>query len=96
MKKKIDTKSNLNANVLNDLCTVFGFDFDVFMGSTYFWHIAIANPFGLHFKPGIRLSHPLKSQNKRENVSGARRKIKLRGGRQFFAVHVAGRWPPEQ
>lgn len=29
-KKNIDTKSNLNKDVLKDLCTIFGFDFEVF------------------------------------------------------------------
>ena len=29
-KKDIDTKSNLNGNVLEDLCSVFGFNFEVF------------------------------------------------------------------
>jgi len=33
-KKDIDTKSNLNKNVLEDLCTIFGFDFEVFKGVT--------------------------------------------------------------
>lgn len=33
-KKDIDTKSNLNGNVLKDLCTVFGFNFDVFKDVT--------------------------------------------------------------
>ncbi|WP_299493524.1 MAE_28990/MAE_18760 family HEPN-like nuclease [uncultured Shewanella sp.] len=31
-KKDIDTKSNLNSNVLKELCTVFGFNFESFKG----------------------------------------------------------------
>lgn len=33
-KKDIDTKSNLNSKVLKELCTVFGFNFDVFKDVT--------------------------------------------------------------
>lgn len=33
-KKNIDTKSNLNSKILNELCEIFGFNFGVFSGVT--------------------------------------------------------------